>query len=158
MRNLVWASSPELLIERSLGQDLGTESAHLYAHIDLEGRGPVARLLDLQHAQLRVFVSQPLADKLAHVGLLANDYVLIQVDASYLEAAPHRPFCTWPEPLSPAEVDLPWVYLGPRGQRSMMARFGGLWNPWDLSFRHATPELLPAREGLKLKPGEYLIP
>jgi hypothetical protein len=118
----------------------------------------VTRPIDLQNAQLSVFVSQPLADKLAYVVLLANDYVLIQVDASYLEAAHHRPLCTWPEPISPPEADLPWVYIGPRGQRSMMAMFGGLWNPWDLSFRHATPELLPAQEGLKLEPGEVLFP
>jgi hypothetical protein len=40
MRNVVWASCPEVLLERSLGHDLGRESAQLFAHIDVQGRDP----------------------------------------------------------------------------------------------------------------------
>ncbi|MFO0867104.1 MAG: hypothetical protein U0744_21090 [Gemmataceae bacterium] len=157
MRFLIWAE-PDGTIDTSSGHDLGGVTAFIYVHGNLLGRGPFKRLGDLQGLLMRVYVTQPLFEKIAYVGLIADDYVLKQVDAAYLEAVEGSPFGRWPEQNRLDKPMPPWVCLAPRGARSMMGMFGGLWNPWDLSFRNEVPEPIQHPEPFKVPPGMTLLP
>jgi hypothetical protein len=98
---------------------------------------------------MRVYVTQPLFENIAYVGLVANDYVLRYVDAAYLEAVGGIRSGHGRGRSARTSLCLPGVCLASRGARSMMGMFGGLWNPWDLSFRNDVPRLIPYPEGFR---------
>ena len=154
---LVWARDPDEKIDLSAGHSWGQSSAHMFVTFEVRGRGPYKKLGDLQHCSLSVWVSEPLCAHIAGVFLIANDYGIINVDAGYLECHKMNPFCEWPEELRPSIEELPWVLLTGKGSRSILGMFGGIWNPWDLSFTHYTPEQIKMPEGSKLSSGMNVL-
>jgi hypothetical protein len=151
VQNVIWSRNPDDIIDMASGQGCGNRE--LLARIRLQGRGPFTKLGNLQYQNLRIFVSENLIGKLAGIYLVANEYVLVSVNASDLEHCVSKPWHEWPERAEIHANQLPWLELGPRGINSMMGRFGGLWNPWDLGFAHNTPERVLRPQGFRVPEG-----
>jgi hypothetical protein len=156
--NLLWTRNPDERIDGGEGSGLPSPTSEMYVIVRPLGRGPYKTLGNLQRSIMNVWMSKPLFNLVAGVYLVANEHVLVGVDAEYLECPEMGPGLTWPVELQPSITALPWVQVVARGSSSMFGMFGGVWNPWDLTFAHHTPERIRRPEGLRLPRGLRLFP
>jgi hypothetical protein len=157
LQHLAWTRNPDGRIDGGEGSGFPSPTSELHVTIRLLGRGPYKILGHLQHSIMGMWMSKPLFNLVAGIFLVGNDYAVVDVDAEYLECHEMGPGLEWPEELQSIRT-LPWVRVVARGSSSMLGTFGGVWNPWDLTFANHTPERIKRPEGLRLPRGLKLLP
>jgi len=75
----------------------------------LHKRGPFATLGSLDQRMLSVYVTKPMLEQIAGIGLVFNDYLIAGHSADDFVILESAPVAEWRGPLSEAEVAVPWV-------------------------------------------------
>lgn len=139
-QSLAWSRNPDDIIQNTVFSQ-GLPSADSFsAGGHIHKRGPYPTLAALEGRKVWVFVTRPLFDALAGIGLRAGGYLLTGSHIDDLEAEAREPLVSWPEPLTEEERAVPWVML--RGRREV-DQHPMLWpQAWSLDFANFTPEKL----------------
>jgi hypothetical protein len=120
--SIVWSRNPdEMLQQTNVATHRGVQSGRIEGGAYLYNRGPFHSLAEFDRTTVSVFVTKPLFDKIAYVGLIVNDYLLVGAPRDQiitprdLEETGRGPFATWPVSLSEQEQRVEWVELYIKG-------------------------------------------
>jgi hypothetical protein len=137
-KSLVWSRNPDEVIQSTVFSVSQLSADGFSAGGHMHKRGPYPTVASLEARTVWVFVTRPLFDLMAGIGLSAAGYLLTGAHTDDLEAEAHQPLASWPETLTEAELAVPWVML--RGKREPGLP-PWLWpQVWSLDFSKFTPE------------------
>lgn len=140
VKSLVWSQNPDENIQNTVFGMATSKATQLDAGGHLHKRGPYKTLGNLDQRHMSVYLTKPLFDLTATIYVIANDYIIAGADAEYFIPLEHGPLMSWPEPLSEAEAQVPWVTVTlkiidpPEWMNPELARTG-----WDLDLSRYTP-------------------
>jgi hypothetical protein len=137
-KSLVWSRNPDEMIQSTAFSAGQTAVSSFEAGGHIHKRGPYPTMGSLDSRTMWVFVTRPLFEVMAAIGLEAQGYLLSSAQADELEVEQREPLTTWPEPLSNDEMQVPWVMLrAKRNQNDPPWRWP---QSWSLDFSKFTPE------------------
>jgi hypothetical protein len=137
-KSLVWSRNPDDMIQStifSVGQ-LSADAFNAGGHV--HKRGPYPTMASLEARTVWVFTTRPLFELTAGIGLGAGGYLLTAACTDDLEAEAQQPLAGWPEPLTEAELAIPWVRLREKREPGVPPWFW--YRVWSLDFSKFTPE------------------
>lgn len=141
VKSLVWSQNPDEQIQNTIFGTGATTTTQLEAGGHLYERGPYKTLGDLDKRCMAIYMTRPLLDLTAGIYVMANDYWIAGATAEQFIPLEIPPLINWPEPLSGAEAQVPWVDIAlriehpPEWMNPELARTG-----WSLDFSRFTPE------------------
>jgi hypothetical protein len=151
-KTIVWSRNPDDKIQNTVIGAPGVEGQQINAFGYLYGKGPFRTLGEFDRTHVSVFVTRPLLEKIEHVGLTVNNYLLIGVPKTMVGTSEDLgqnetgPLAEWPEPLSIKEQYVPWVQLFIKGEdfntlpsKDVPPFLLSRVVPWDLNFDTYTP-------------------
>ena len=140
-KSLAWSRHLDEKIQDTVFSTCSPTTSAFEASAYLHKSGPFKTLGNIDRKNLSIYVTKPLYDAIASIYVVANDYFVAGADVSMFFPLDSRPLESWPETLTEAEQNTPWMCVTlkipdpPPWMPLELARQG-----WGIDFRAFTPQ------------------
>lgn len=137
--SVAWSRNPDEDIQATTFSTMSLMTDRLDFGAHLHKRGPFATLGSLDQRMLSVYVTKPMLEQIAGIGLVFNDYLIAGHSADDFVILESAPVAEWRGPLSEAEVAVPWVTVMLKNPEPLFDLPGADRKGWSLKFDEYTP-------------------
>ncbi len=140
-RSLAWSRNPDDDIQDTTFSTMASATDRVEFGAHLHKRGPlVATLGNLDQRWLSVYVTKPMLEQIAGIGLIFNDYLVAGHPVDDFVILDGGPLVQWRAALSEAENAVPWATVMIKNTQPVVNLQGAERKGWSLRFDDYTPE------------------
>jgi hypothetical protein len=138
--SVAWSRNPDEELQGTTFSTMALRTDRLDFGAHLHKRGPFATLGSLDQRWLSVYITKPMLEQIAGIGLIFNDYVVAGHSADDFVILDGGPLAEWRGPLSETEKVVPWVTVMIKNLEPLFDLPGADRKGWSLKFDEYTPE------------------
>ena len=139
-RSLAWSRNPDDDIQDTVFSTTASATDRVEFGAHLHKKGPFVTLGSLDQRWLSVYVTKPMLEQIARIGLIFNDYLVAGHAVDDFVILEGGPLVQWRDALSEAENAVPWVNVMIRNPHPVVNLPGAERKGWSLRFDDYTPE------------------